>query len=88
MSYPHAKSEGQKLTKTRLGLEGLITFQKDTHDFDPENYCINVPKPGGGTATIAVFDRVTVDISIEKDQNTQRHKVKMVLVDPVSSEGL
>ncbi|EKC97971.1 nucleolar exosome component, involved in rRNA processing and RNA degradation, Dis3p [Trichosporon asahii var. asahii CBS 8904] len=79
---------GLSVFVSKLGLEGLITFQKDTHDFDPENYCINVPKPGGGTATIAVFDRVTVDISIEKDQNTQRHKVKMVLVDPVSSEGL
>jgi exosome complex exonuclease DIS3/RRP44 len=72
----------------RLGLEGLITFTKDTHEFDPENYLINIPRPGGGTAVIGVFDRVTVDISIEKDANTQRGKVKMTLVNPVSSEGL
>ncbi len=73
---------------SKLGLEGLITFAKDTHEFDPENYLIHVPKPRGGTATIGVFDRVTVDISIEKDANTQRGKVKMTLVNPVSSEGL
>ncbi|GMK57604.1 hypothetical protein CspeluHIS016_0404380 [Cutaneotrichosporon spelunceum] len=73
---------------SKLGLEGLITFTKDTHEFDPEDYLIHVPKPNGGTATIGVFDRVTVDISIEKDANTQRGKVKMTLVNPVSSEGL
>ncbi|WWC59353.1 uncharacterized protein I303_101905 [Kwoniella dejecticola CBS 10117] len=81
---------------SKLGLEGLITFQKDTHTFDPDNYTINVPAPSGtGTANgigqmigISVFDKITVDISIEKNQNTQRGKVKMVMVGPVNSENL
>ena len=62
----------------RLGLEGLITFTKDTHAFDP----------GGGEAMIGVFDKIVVEVSIEKDRNTQRGKVKMIMVEPVSSEGL
>lgn len=61
----------------RLGLEGLITFNKDTHEFDPENYLIKVPTTSGNSATIAVFDKITVDVSIEKDVNTQRGKVKV-----------
>lgn len=73
---------------SKLGLEGLITFKHDTHEFDPENYLINVPTPDGGSKQIAVFDRVKVDISIEKDPNTQRGKVVMTLVEPVSSVGL
>ncbi|WVR04559.1 hypothetical protein IAU60_001566 [Kwoniella sp. DSM 27419] len=73
---------------SKLGLEGLITFSKDTHDFDAENYTINVPNGKGGMVGISVFDKITVDISIEKDPNTQRGKVKMVMVSPVSSEGL
>jgi exosome complex exonuclease DIS3/RRP44 len=72
----------------RLGLEGLITFNKDTHAFDSENYTISVPKLEGGDAVIGVFDRIVVDVSIEKDKNTQRGKVKMVMVEPVSSDGL
>ena len=72
----------------RLGLEGLITFTKDTHAFDPENYTISVPKSGGGEAMIGVFDKIVVEVSIEKDRNTQRGKVKMIMVEPVSSEGL
>jgi exosome complex exonuclease DIS3/RRP44 len=71
----------------RLGLEGLITFKKDTHNFDPDKYTITVPSPGG-EQEIGVFDRVTVDVSIEKDRNTQRGKVKMVMVQPVNSEAL
>lgn len=73
---------------SRLGLEGLITFKKDTHDYDAENYTISVPKAGGGEAVIGVFDKVIVEVGIEKDQNTQRGKVRMVLVEPVSSVGL
>ncbi|WRT64860.1 uncharacterized protein IL334_001796 [Kwoniella shivajii] len=73
---------------SKLGLEGLITFKKDTHTFDSENYTINVPKPSGGEVGISVFDKITVDISIEKDPNTQRGKVKMVMVGPVNSENL
>ena len=72
---------------SRLGLEGLITFKKDSHSFDAENYAVSVPRPGGDV-TIAVFDKVVVDITIEKDINTQRGKVKMVLVDPVHSDTL
>ena len=74
--------------ESRLGLEGLITFTKDSHDFDPEHYTISVPKSGGGDAVIGVFDKIVVDVSIEKDVNTQRGKVKMVMVEPVSSVGL
>ncbi|WWD22110.1 hypothetical protein CI109_106599 [Kwoniella shandongensis] len=73
---------------SKLGLEGLITFNKETHHYDAENYTINVPKADGSEVSISVFDKITVDISIEKDQNTQRGKVKMVMVSPVSSEGL
>jgi exosome complex exonuclease DIS3/RRP44 len=65
-----------------------VTFTKDTHDFDPENYVLNVPRPDGTMAVIGVFDRVVVDIEIEKDPNTLRGKVKMTLVSPVSSVGL
>lgn len=66
----------------------MITFSKDTHEFDPDNYVISLPRPGpeGGRVEIGVFDRVTVDIAIEKDENTLRGKVKMTLVSPVSSE--
>ncbi|KAL7418616.1 exosome catalytic subunit dis3 [Cryptotrichosporon argae] len=77
---------------SKLGLEGLVQFKKDTHEFDPENYQITVPIApsglGSGSATIAVFDRVAVDIWIEKDENTQRGKVVMELVEPVSSADL
>lgn len=80
--------DAMAVAKARLGLEGLITFKKDTHDFDPEEYTISVPKPDGSKATIGVFDKVTVDVGIEKDQNTQRGKVVMRLVQPVSSINL
>jgi len=46
-----------------------------------------VPK-AGGEAVIGVFDKIVVDLGIEKDRNTQRGKVKMVMVEPVSSDGL
>ncbi|KAK6903838.1 hypothetical protein I203_107346 [Kwoniella mangroviensis CBS 8507] len=72
---------------SKLGLEGLITFKKDLHTFDPENYTIKIPSKKG-EISVSVFDKITVDISIEKDQNTQRGKVKMVMVGPVSSEDL
>ena len=82
---------GIQLIGCRLGLEGLITFKKDTHEFDAENYIITIPQQGdrgGGEAIVGVFDKVTVEVGIEKDKNTQRGKVKMVLVEPVSSVGL
>jgi exosome complex exonuclease DIS3/RRP44 len=72
----------------RLGLEGLITFKKDTHTFDPEDYSITIPQAGGKGVKVSVFDAITVEVSIEKDPNTQRGKVKMVMVKPISSEGL
>lgn len=71
-----------------LGLEGLITFKKETHTFDPEDYSITIPTSGGKSVKVSVFDAITVEVSIEKDPNTQRGKVKMVMVNPISSEGL
>ncbi|OXG95921.1 exosome complex exonuclease DIS3/RRP44 [Cryptococcus neoformans A2-102-5] len=71
----------------KLGLEGLVTFQKESHTYDAENYTIYVPSPSG-EIVIAVFDKIMVDISIEKDENTQRGKVKMIMVKPVDSDTL
>ncbi|KAF9478006.1 RNB-domain-containing protein [Pholiota conissans] len=67
---------------SKLGIEGLVMFKKDM-TFDAENYTITV-----GETTIAVFDKVTVRIEVEKDRNTQRGKVKMTLVHPIDSSGL
>lgn len=83
-------------TLSRLGIEGLVTFKKDQHSFDPENYCITLPEggltedgqPQGNMVKLAVFDKVTVSIRVEKDINTQRGKVRMELVSPVQSSGL
>lgn len=50
--------------------------------YDAENYTLTVPSPENEDITIAVFDKVTVQIEVEKDKNTQRGKVKMILVDP------
>lgn len=63
--------------RRRLGIEGLITFSKDTHTFDAENYTISVPGPSGHDVVISVFDKIEVEVSIEKDKNTQRGKVKV-----------
>ena len=51
--------------------------------YDAENYTLTIPSPENKEVTIAVFDRVTVRIELEKDKNTQRGKVKMTLVDPL-----
>ncbi|KAI0076851.1 RNB-domain-containing protein [Panus rudis PR-1116 ss-1] len=76
---------------SKLGIEGLIMFKRETQ-FDAENYTITVPtKDSNGestTTTISVFDKVTVQIAVEKDPNTQRGKVKMTLVRPINSAGL
>jgi exosome complex exonuclease DIS3/RRP44 len=74
----------------RLGLEGLVKFKRDTQ-FDAENYTITVPfssTTGLKDVTISVFDKVVVDIEVEKDKNTQRGRVKMTLVNPVDSRAL
>lgn len=72
-----------------------MTFKREV-EFDADQYTVTVPTQNpteGGTGkgkgvTLAVFDKVTVNILVEKDQNTQRGKIKMVLVHPVSSEGI
>ena len=63
-------------------------FKRETQ-FDAESYCIKIPASGtDGEVTIGVFDKVTVQIEVEKDKNTQRGKVKMTLVHPVDSRAL
>jgi exosome complex exonuclease DIS3/RRP44 len=37
---------------------------------------------------IGVFDKVTVEITVEKDKATQRGRVRMYLVDPIDSRAL
>ena len=71
--------------RDRLGIEGLVLFKKETK-FDPENYCITIP--GKTDIVIAVFDKVTVNITVEKDRSTQRGSVKMTLVSPIDSRVL
>jgi exosome complex exonuclease DIS3/RRP44 len=66
----------------------LVTFAKDTHEFDAENYTIMVPGLDGKEVSISVFDKITVDVSIEKDKNTQRGKVRMAMVSPANSNDL
>lgn len=59
--------------------------------FDADNYTITVPTsstPGSNEVTISVFDKVTVNIEVEKDKNTQRGKVKMTLIEPVDSSSI
>lgn len=68
-------------------MEGLVTFQKELHTYDAENYTISIPS-SSGEVVVAVFDKIMVDISIEKDENTQRGKVKMIMVEPVDSDTL
>jgi exosome complex exonuclease DIS3/RRP44 len=73
----------------RLGIEGLITFKRETR-FDADNYTFTIPSSGvrGEDIEIAVFDKVTVSIEVEKDKNTQRGKVKMSLMKPIDSSGM
>ncbi|KAI0060894.1 RNB-domain-containing protein [Artomyces pyxidatus] len=74
---------------SKLGLEGLVTFKRETQ-FDAENYTFTIPvaETGDKDVTIAVFDKVVVSIDVEKDRNTQRGKVKMTLVSPIDSTAL
>ena len=63
-------------------------FKRETQ-FDAENYCIKIPASDKNEeVTIGVFDKVTVQIEVEKDRNTQRGKVKMTLAKPVDSRAL
>ena len=65
-------------------------FKRDTQ-FDAENYAITVPSSSttkSKDVTISVFDKVVVDVEVEKDKNTQRGRVKMTLVSPVDSRPL
>ena len=66
-----------------------MTFKREIQ-FDAENYAITVPSAieAGDPTTISVFDKVRVQIDVEKDPNTQRGKVKMTLVHPVNSAAL
>jgi exosome complex exonuclease DIS3/RRP44 len=67
---------------SRLGLEGLVMFKGETK-FDADSYTLTAPAtyPGEKELSLSVFDKVKVEISVEKDRNTQRGKVKMILVD-------
>jgi exosome complex exonuclease DIS3/RRP44 len=62
-------------------------FKRDVQ-FNAEAYTVTVPVAGGDDVTISVFDKVIVDIEVEKDKNTQRGRVKMTLVHPVDSRAL
>ncbi|GAA6017904.1 hypothetical protein JCM11491_001210 [Sporobolomyces phaffii] len=71
----------------QFGLEGLVTFKRD-NEYDAETYEITVPDKNGDKVKIGVFDKVVVEIGVEKDKNTQRGKVVMALCEPVDSRGL
>ncbi|KAK7690492.1 hypothetical protein QCA50_005590 [Cerrena zonata] len=86
ISIPHLSPPLSDHISHRLGIEGLVMFKRDTQ-FDADNYTITVPS-SNGDATIAVFDKVTVRIAVERDANTQRGKVKMTLVSPIDSSSL
>lgn len=66
----------------------MITFTRETHTFDAENYSLSLPTPTGGKVEVAVFDKIMVGVTVEKDKNTQRGKVVMRLVGPVESDDL
>ncbi|KAK4702251.1 hypothetical protein P7C70_g3973, partial [Phenoliferia sp. Uapishka_3] len=86
-----AFSNGLAVFVSQFGLEGLVTFKRE-NEFDAEKYEISVPSdasdPNGPTVRIGVFDKVMVEISVEKDRNTQRGRVVMTLVEPVNSKGM
>lgn len=64
-----------------------MLFKRETK-FDADNYTITVPTASQGDVTISVFDKVVVNITVEKDKNTQRGSVKMTLVNPIDSSGM
>ncbi|KAJ7480098.1 hypothetical protein B0H11DRAFT_2158020 [Mycena galericulata] len=78
---------------SKLGIEGLVMFKRDLTEFDADNYTVTIPGsstavPGDDDVTISVFDKVVVNIEVEKDKNTQKGKVKMTLVHPIDSRAL
>jgi len=70
----------------RSGIEGLVMFKKDM-EFDSDAYTVTLRTPQG-PVTVAVFDKVKVNITVETDKNTQRGKVHMTLAAPVDSRNL
>lgn len=74
---------------SKLGIEGLVMFKREIQ-FDADNYTITVPTSANNpdNVVISVFDKVKVNIEVEKDKNTQRGRVKMTLVHPVDSSSL
>ncbi|TFK48126.1 RNB-domain-containing protein [Heliocybe sulcata] len=80
---------GLNVFVSKLGIEGLVMFKREIK-FDADNYTVTIPADltGKEDVTIAVFDKVTVNIEIEKDKNTQRGKVKMTLAKPVDSHHM
>jgi exosome complex exonuclease DIS3/RRP44 len=84
---------GFVLNHSRLGIEGLVMFKRDLTQFDADNYTVTIPRSsaavsGDDDVTISVFDKVVVNIEVEKDKNTGKGKVKMTLVHPIDSRAL
>jgi len=50
---------------SQFGLEGLVTFKRE-NEYDAEQYVIKVPTRDGDKVEIGVFDKVEVEISVEK----------------------
>ncbi|KAJ7785712.1 hypothetical protein B0H16DRAFT_2528 [Mycena metata] len=78
---------------SKLGIEGLVMFKRDLTEFDADNYVVTIPGSsaavsGDEDVTISVFDKVVVNIEVEKDKNTGKGKVKMTLVHPIDSSAL
>ncbi|KAI0282541.1 hypothetical protein BGY98DRAFT_954568 [Russula aff. rugulosa BPL654] len=80
---------GLNVFVSKLGIEGLVTFKRETR-FDADNYTFTIGSAGQGgeDVEVAVFDKVTVSIEVEKDKNTQRGKAKMFLVKPIDSRNM
>ncbi|GAA95499.1 uncharacterized protein L969DRAFT_101606 [Mixia osmundae IAM 14324] len=81
-----AFKNGVAVFVSKLGLEGLVTFKREVK-YDPDRYELSVPT-NTGAVTIGVFDKVKVEITVEKDKNTRRGKVHMALVFPVDSRKI
>ncbi|KAI9691861.1 MAG: exosome catalytic subunit dis3 [Bathelium mastoideum] len=76
-------SNGFVVFVPRFGVEGLIRLRdlgtpEPTGVFDVENYRLAVT--GSRTATVDLFDKVTVRISDEREESTGKRKIRMQLV--------